>query len=252
MLDFILHMPANVLTAALVFGLLATPGEGPEAAVEDEEPGWPAFLRLGLPALGILVAVLVGPTAPAEYYAERTRTILADWHRSISPDLNQTMEGLARRGLEWDPRNPELYAAIAEAQSGLGDLTAEPPAKAKFYEQAIEGYRKALEFAPGNVGYLLGLASALDTLERYAEADPLLQRALLLDPNGGATHTVTANHLLAQGKLKEAAAEYQLGYRFGSWEAGQAGLNYIEQQLKEKGGAVSPSPNPPPPPEKPR
>ena len=252
LLDFNLHMPANLLTAALVFGLLATPGEGSEMVSEEEKPGWPAFLRLALPALGILIVVRIMPTAPAEYYAERTRTLLADWHRSASPELNEEMEGLARRGLESDPHNPELYAAIAEAQSAQGDLATDAQAKAKFYEQAIEQYRKSLEYAPGNVGYVLGLAGALDTAGRFAEADPLLERAIQLDPKGGVVHTMRANHLVTQGRWKEAAEEYQLGIQFGAWEAGKAGLQYIDQQLKEKGPAAPDASAPAPAPEKPK
>jgi hypothetical protein len=244
LLDFNLHMPANLLTAALVFGLLATPGEGPEMISEEEETGWPAFLRLVLPALGILIIVRIMPTAPAEYYAERTRSLLADWRRSASPEMNEQMEGLARRGLESDPHNPELYAAIAEGQLAQGDLATDPQLKAKFYEQTIEQYRKALEYAPGNVGYVLGLAGALDTAGRFAEADPLLERAIQLDPKSGVTHTVKANHLVSQGKWKEAAAEYQLGFQLGAWEAGKAGLDYIEKQLKEKGAGVPETPVP--------
>jgi hypothetical protein len=252
LLDFTLHMPANLFTAALIFGLLATPGEGPEMVSEKEESGWPAFLRLALPALGIFIVVRIMPTAPAEYYAERTRTLLADWHRSISPELNQQMEGFARRGLESDPHNPEFYAAIAEAQSAQGDLATDPQVKAKFYEETIEQYRNALLYAPGNVGYVLGLAGALDTVGRFAEADPLLERALQLDPKGGVTHTVKANHLVTQGKWKEAADEYQLGVRFGAREAGRAGLDYIEKQLKEKGAGAPDATAPAPSPEKPR
>ena len=64
--------------------------------------------------MGILIAVFVFPTAPAEYYLRKTRVILADWHRTLSPELNQQMEELARRGLAWNPHNPELYAALQE------------------------------------------------------------------------------------------------------------------------------------------
>src|SRR5207245_2286400 len=106
LLDFNLHLAANVLVAAMIFGLLATPGEGPEAAPADKEPGWPPFLRLALPALGILLFVRVMPIAPAEFCAQQMRAILADWHRSVSAELNVRMEGLARRGLASDPRNP--------------------------------------------------------------------------------------------------------------------------------------------------
>lgn len=241
LLDFTLHMPANVLTLAAVFGLLATPGEGPDGASEDEEPGWPPFLRLALPALGILIAIRILPTAQAEYYAERTRALLRDWHRALSPELNQQMEGFARLGLMSDPHNPELYAAIAESQSAQGDLASESAAKEKFHAGTVEYYRKAHEAAPGNVGYVVGLISALDSAGRSTEADSLVERALQLDPNGGGTHTVIAHHLLSEGKLDEAAAEYQLAIHFGSWGGGQAGLKMIEQQRKE-GKAGTPIP----------
>jgi O-antigen ligase len=240
LLDFTLHMPANVLTLAAVFGLLATPGDGPDAPGDEEESGWPPFLRLALPALGILLVVRILPIARAEYDAERARSLLADWHRALSPELNQQMEGFARRGLKWDPHNPELYVAIAEAQSAQGDLATDSAAKEKFYAETVEYYRKALEYAPGNVGYVLGLISALDTAGRFAEADSLVQRALQLDPIGGGTHNVIAHHLLLEGRLDEAAAEYRLAIHFGSWGGGQAGLKMIEQQRKEEKGAPHP------------
>lgn len=242
LLDFSLHMPANVLAAAAVFGLLATPGEGADTVHQDEELGWPPFLRLILPALGVLMIVRILPTARAEYYTERTRRILADWHRSLSPELNQEMEGLARLGLTWDPHNPELYAAIAEAQSTQGDLAPEGPIRDKFYNETVEYYRKALEFAPGDVGYMLGLISALDMAGRYAEADPLAERALELDPRGGGTRTVVANLLFSEHKYDESEAQYKEGIRYGSWQAGQAGVNNIEQLRKE--GKIPPPSTP--------
>jgi len=244
LLDFNLHMPANLLTAALILGLLATPSEGSEAVSEEEGPGWSPYLRFALPALGILIVVRVAPTAPAEYYAERTRMILPDWHRLVSPEQDIQLEALARRGLEWDPRNPELYAALAEAQMAQGDLATEAPVQGKLYAQAVESYRKALEYAPGNVGYVLGLASVLDLAERFAEAEPILARALELDPNSGVTHTVIANHLVVQGKLDEAAAQYQLGAQLGAWHGGQAGLQYIKQQKEKQKDVPAPPGSP--------
>lgn len=252
LLDFNLHMPANLLTAALIFGMLATPGEGSEAVSEEEEPGWSPYLRFALPLLGILIVVRIAPTAPAEYYAERTRTILTNWHRLVSPEPDIEMEALARRGLEWDPRNPDLYAALAEAQLAQGGLVTETQAQEKFYAQAIESYRKALEYAPGNVGYVLGLASALDSAERFAEAEPILARALELDPNSGVTHTVIANHLVVQGKLDEAAAQYELAARLGAWHGGQAGLLYIKEQKEKQKELQKGAPAPAASPEKPQ
>jgi O-antigen ligase len=238
MLDFNLHMPANLLTAAVIFGLLATPGEGPDAVIseEEEDPGWPPFVRLALPALGILIVVRIAPTAPAEYYAERCRAILADWHRVVSADLDVRMADLARRGLAWDPKNPELHFSLAEAQSAQGDLTTDPAAKETFYTQSIESYRKALECAPGDVRFVLALVSALDGLQRFSESEPLLARALQMDHNGHGPHIAMASHLFLQGKYPEAAAEYQTSIRLGAWATGQAGLERIQEAVKGKGG----------------
>jgi hypothetical protein len=248
LLDFNLHMPANVLTAAFLFGLLAAPGEGSEMKVSEDHPGYPAFLRLVLPALGILIVCRLAPTAPAEYYAERTRAILSDWHRSASVELDLEMESLARRGLTWDPHNPELHFALAEAQSAQGGLVSDPQAKAAFYTQAAESYRKALENAPGDVRFMLTLAGALDTLERFSEADPLYARALVLDPNGGTTHNDFAVHLLAQDKFAEAVEQFRLGEKFGAAEFAQYALRAIDTELKSRAAAkaspASDAPNP--------
>jgi hypothetical protein len=242
LLDFNLHMPANVLTAGFLFGLLATPGEGSEAAATDSpEPGWPPFLRLALPTVGILLVLRIAPTAPAEFYAERVRAILSDWHRSVSAEPDIEIAALARRGLAWDPRNPELHFAIGEANSTQGDLATDPAEQRKFDEQSLEGYGKALALAPGNVNFVLALGAALDNLERFSESDPLFARALQLDPNGGATHARVANHLFFQAKYPEAAAEFRRAEKFGAWQAAQAGLKQIDAALKAR-GAGEPSP----------
>jgi len=245
LLDFNLHIPANVLVAAVIFGLLASPGEGPEVAGSEEDPGWPAFLRLLLPVLGILIAIRVLPTAPAEYYAEQTRTILSDWHRSVSAKPDIEIEALARRGLEWDPRNPELHFAIGEANSAQGDLATDPALQEAFDKRALEGYREAVALAPGDVRFILALGRTLDNLRRFSDSDPIFARALVLDPNGGSTHASMGIHWIEEGKFTEAAAEYHLAEKFGAWQAAKAGLSRVEKELKAKGGGAQLQPGSP-------
>ena len=139
------------------------------------------------------MAVRIFPTAPAEYYAERARKILSDWHRAVSAEMDVQMEALARRGLEWDPRNPELHFVIGEGESTQGDLATDPKVQAKFDEQSVTAYRDALACAPGDVRFYLPLGMALDNLRRFSESDALFARALELDPNGGGTHCSVAN-----------------------------------------------------------
>ena len=245
LLDYNLHMPANVLVAAFIFGLLASPGDGPQSTGDREEsPGFPAFLRLAAPVLGILLALRILPILPAEYDAQRSREILSDWHHSVSVDPNLQMEDYCRRGLVWDPHNPELHFCLAEALSAQGDLATDPAAKEKFYNQSIESYTKALACAPGDVRLILALASALDGVRRFAESDPLFARALELDPKSGIAHNNVANHLLAQGKYPEAAVEYQKGIHFGAGDAGKAGLERIAEEQKANSSPPPPAPAP--------
>ncbi|MDR3400873.1 MAG: O-antigen ligase family protein [Chthoniobacter sp.] len=249
LLDFNLHMPANLFTAAVVFGLLANPGDGREGSGAEESPGLPPFLRLVLPALGILFAVRLAPTAPAEYFTERTRLLLADGHRFTSTEPNEWMVMFAKRGLQSDPRNPELYYAMGQAQSTLGDLTKDPAKQKAFYAESIENYMHALEYAPGNVFNYLALGWTLDSAERFTESQPLYEHAVTLDPRSGYVHNAYADHLVTIGKLDEAAAQFQLGDRFGDHLGAQIGRREIEEarkQSKEKGpGTPAPADKPP-------
>jgi len=245
MLDFNLHMPANLLTAAAIFGLLATPGEGRDAADYTRDLGWPPFLRLALPVLGLLILVRVVPTAPAEYFAARTRTILADAHHSTAPEPDEEMIRLAQRGLQSNPRNPDLHFALGEAQSSLGDLATDPPAKKKFYEQAIESYTTALAYAPGDVHLILALGAALDELERFSESESLFERALELDPKGAATHLTVGMHYVFAGKFAEAEAQFNLAKKLRMVREAENGMAILERVRKEKGGGAPPPPDTP-------
>lgn len=232
MLDYNLHMPANLFTAAVIFGLLATPGEGRDLTEEERESGLPPFLRLIVPVAGILLAVRVAPTAPAELDAERTRRILSDWHRSVAPEPNEELIALAQRGLTWDPRNPELYFAIGEAQSALGDQANGGPKATELYTQSAESYTRALELAPGNVFYVLALASVLDAVPRHAEAQLLYERALTLDPHASLPHNAYGDHLVQVGKLDEAAAQFRLGAQYGGRQGAEVGFHSIQEKKK--------------------
>ncbi|MEP6667763.1 MAG: O-antigen ligase family protein [Chthoniobacter sp.] len=248
LLDYNLHMPANLLTAAVIFGLLATPGEGPDAAADSErDGGYPPFLRLALPALGLLIFGLILPKAPAEYYAQRTRLILSDPHRSVSPEPDEEMIALARRGLTADPHNPDLHFAIGEAKSAMGELATDPQTKEKLFTEAAESYMAALAYAPGDVRTVLTVALALDELGRFSESEPLCARALELDPRGGATHISVGFHFVMEGKFAEAEAQFRLGKQYGAALGAQAGMNYIEEEKKAKGGGTpTPSTTPKP------
>jgi tetratricopeptide (TPR) repeat protein len=220
---------------AFVFGALTEDDEQCEPADSPEaNPGLPAFFRFALPALGIWIAVQVLPLAPSEYYAERARESLSDWKRLVSPDAARELETRARRGLEWNPSNPELYFALGEAQSNLGDLATDQAAKDGYYTQSLDAYRKALEFSPRDVSTVISLAGSLDSLRRFSESDPLFQRTLELDPGSSIVHNAYAAHLDLEGKLVEAAAHFRLASQLGGGPASEIGLERVTDEQKTK------------------
>ena len=191
------------------------------------------------------MAVQIGPTAPAEYFSQKIRPILADWHRSVSPGPDQEMEALARRGLAWNPRHPDLYFAMAQAQSAMGDLATDPAAQAAYYRQAVESYQNALRYAPGNVFIVISCAVTLDSAQRFLEAEPLYQRAIALDPLGKAVHVPYGNHLVMMGKFDEAAAEFRFAADHWATQGALAGFRFIEEEKERlrkeaEGKAASP------------
>ena len=233
MLDLSLHIGANVLVMAFIFALLGSPGAGPEAA-DEEEPGsdLPASLRLALPALGVIIAVVVLPSAPSKYDAERARVLLTDWHVQSTPEVAQRLQALAQHGLSNDPRNPELYFYVGRACSSLADLANDPAAQDDYRNQAIAAFGKAVEFAPRDENYILLHAQELDAAKRFDEADPLFARALELDPKSSGVINALARHLELQGKFDAAIEKYHEAMRLGGGMVAQLGLDRITEDKK--------------------
>ncbi len=191
--DFNLHIPANVLLMAFVFGLLASEGvmRGDAApAVPRSQMVW----RLALPALGVILLVQCARLLPGEYFSERARMAVRD-HHSVAGLL------YALRGLEWDPQNPDLYYRLGTARTQLGDASDIPEAAASFYDAAIEALKRARALAPREQIYALELASVLDSTRRFDEANAVYQDAIRLDPKSESLRGSYEGHLqLWRGK----------------------------------------------------
>jgi O-antigen ligase len=240
--DFTLHMPANMLTMAFVFGLLANPGGAREGVPADDvasEDRLPSWIRLALPALGLWLAIRALPTWPAEFFSFKARAITADWRYMESPELAQAMEDFARRGLRWDPRNPHLYRYAGVAETALSTQATDPAVQKKWSDMSAASYEAGATLAPRNILLVLDLAWAYEAEERYAEADPFFKRAIELDPTSSDAHYAYASHLRNQGKLPEAAAEFQKSVTLGGGQSPQLALNETMAEIKAKG---SPSP----------
>ena len=80
----------------------------------------------------------------------------------------------------------------------------------------------------------LSLASSLDALERFDDAEKALALAVELDPNSGAPHTAYGVHFHAQKKLEQAEAEYAIAANLTNAQFEWRRLNAIRKEIADK------------------
>jgi hypothetical protein len=193
--DFNLHIPANVLLLAFVFGLLANAGM--QRAAELSAPA-PSLLRwrLALPVIGLIVLIQCVRLLPAEYCAEHARTAIRD-------DQADSTVQFAERGLKTEHRNPYLYQYLGAARLQQTGLIKDPLARANLYNEALDAFAKAHALAPRDEEFVLALASVYDSLSRFTQSESLYQEALRLDPRSIYTKQAYDAHV---GKWRKFAA----------------------------------------------
>lgn len=201
--DFNLHIPANTLVMAFVFGLLASPSNAKVPGSTERSAGDASqnrLLRLVLPALGLWMAWVVFTKLPAECLGEKARAILCDWRSLDSdPDLRRA-EALASEALKKEKKNPDLHYYIAEASFSRGQLSADPDERNSLNAKSVSAYNDALKLVPMDANLYLLLGSALGTQKKFEEAEDAFQHALRLDPNSAQVRRDYAAHLQLWGK----------------------------------------------------
>jgi len=234
--DFPLHNPAVALVMAFVFGILANPSGEIDADSTELKAGFPLGrpFRLVAPALGIWILVIALPTLPAEIYLERARLILSDWRYMESPEIAKAAEQFARRGTRYDTRNPELYYCLGEALIAQAAMTTDTAEKDRLCSESSLAYLRALSSAPRDSRLLLCLASTLDLLKRFDEAEPLYAEAIRRDPISKYAHWEYGHHFELQHKLDEAEAAYRRSLNLGGGPSAQMGLDRITESRKNQ------------------
>jgi O-antigen ligase len=197
--DFNLHIPANLLLMAFVFGILANPG--PIGASQPQAPrGATLFWRLVAPALAVVICIQCVRFLPGEYYTEKARTALRDYDPGAAIHF-----GL--QGLKWEQRNPDLYQYLGSAQLDQADELTDPAARASMYEAAIDTFKKGRVVAPREKSFAMALGMAYDELGRFPEGEWMLDEAMNLDPKFAPARDVYQEHLRRWRGEKRAAAE---------------------------------------------
>ncbi len=202
--DFNLHIPANALVLAFVFGVLANPGRSLESNSEQTARfrGVDLLPRLVLPALA--VAVVLGGIfrLPGEYYAEQARTALRDNHNAAALDF-------ARRGLEYEHDNPQLYDYLGRARMNLGGDGPDTLIARSFREAAVEAFSEAVRLSPQDSNLQARLGEAYARINAFDEAEKTFRQALFWDPNSSWVSTYYGFYLQQAGRYPEAVSAYQ-------------------------------------------
>jgi O-antigen ligase len=185
--DFNLHIPANLLLMAFVFALLANDGVLRETAAAAAGRAY-LWWRAALPVLGIVLIVQCARLLPAEYFSERARAAVRDEQPAAAIYF-------AKRGIELDPTNPDLYYHLGIARVTQGDRMKDPRARASFYHDAIKAFEQAWAMIPQEKLYALELATALDGVGRFEEAEWPYYEALRWDPKSSSMLRYYEGHL---------------------------------------------------------
>ncbi|MEQ1859855.1 MAG: O-antigen ligase family protein [Chthoniobacteraceae bacterium] len=203
--DFNLHIPGNALTFAFIFAILAAPRADAIAGPGRVETAW----RLALPALAIWMAVSGLAKFPGEYWWEKARVALRD--RRFTPSIE-----LARRALNYQDRNAELWFHFGEAQRAQAMSTIVQPTRRPLLEGAVAAYRRALGIFPFDEHALVRLGQTLDELGRFVEAKAAYRKAIEHDPQLGVLRAYYAQHLFRVGRYEEAHSEFAEAHRLGT------------------------------------
>jgi O-antigen ligase len=235
-LDFNLHIPANSLLMALVFGMLAT-----RRVRSEEQPAgrWARLPQLIPAGMGVWMLAVGSPKVPAEFYVETARADLAAGYPL-------KVLKLANRAIHFGTRNPELYYTLGEARRLVSTRAGAPDAQLSLLVAAHKAYSQGLALFPQDVRLLLMTGWTLDKTGRSEEADALFAKAAELDPNSGIVWTFQALHAKLQGKPAEALAHYRKTFNFyGGPRLDQMTLlgERLDGQEMEK-AAAQPGPEP--------
>jgi O-antigen ligase/Flp pilus assembly protein TadD len=226
--DFNLHIPANTLLLAFVFGVLANPGVDlpfPEMSFRPAN----YWLRFSLPALGLWMAWAGLPTWPAEWHGEKARIALQE-------DRYTEAVTLAHKAIARDPTNPYFYLHLGQAQSALAESAAQPQS-AGLYTAALEAYQRGLKLFPQERWMWLGAGEALSALGRWAEADGYFRSAVFWDPVSPTIRVSYGAYLCQSGRLDEAEEQYRQSLALWSNPAAVMGLEKVREERKKRNQA---------------
>jgi len=219
--DFNMHIPANALFVAFLFGLMARPVG---TLVFEETPasqpaGWWRWFGA---AVALVTLVFSLRLLPGEVYAEKARVALRD-------ERNTDAVTFARQGLAWEKKNPFLYGYLGDAEHFLTQGNTDSASVRALHEDALEAYDSGLKLFPQDTGLLLKKAQVLDLLGRFSAAEEVFQLLLKYDPLFQNVYAYYGLHWQLQNRFNNAELCFQVARRLGDTDISAKALPNIQQ-----------------------
>lgn len=123
------------------------------------------------------------------------------------------------------------FASIDDAREAAERAAAEAATRRQDAARKLAMFGEVLEIDPDDPLALLGAGSALATLERHAEAEPLLGRAVAAQPDNSALYLAHGRALELLGRGEEAAAVFRAGVAVASRKGDLQPLREMEHRL---------------------
>jgi len=184
--DYNLHIPANALLFAFIFGIVANPGMAPGS--EISRPTSTRISRFAVVVLGTVLLLQCARLLPGEFYGERARTALEDEDPSSAISL-------ARKALAHEEQNPNIFFYLGRALLALGNEKDRAAERPSYYDGALAAFQKARRLVPLDGTYPLEMAFAYDQIGRFAEAESMYDIARARDPRSIAIAQLYQAHL---------------------------------------------------------
>ena len=184
--DFNLHIPANALLLAFVFGLIANPDM--KQSSEALHPAGNFLPRIVVALLGAVLLVQGARLFPGEYYAEHARTALRDENPSAAITLAQT-------ALQHEKENPDIFLYLGRAYRAVAHRCKKGEDRTPLYRSALAAFEKAIVLAPLDETYSLDIASTYDEMGNFAEAERMYSVARARDPRSNDVANLYEVHL---------------------------------------------------------
>ncbi|MDQ6623425.1 MAG: hypothetical protein M3Y86_08070, partial [Verrucomicrobiota bacterium] len=186
--DFNLHIPANALVVAAVFGLLANPGTKEITTRTAAKPN--RALKIILAALSLLLLVQCARLLPGEYYANEAQISLRD-------EDPRGAAYFADQALRFEHANPNIYFLRGRALVALAYAEDREPERLSYFERALAAFDRARQLAPLDGAYPMEMAFLLDDMGRFEEAEWMHGLARARDPRSEQVEHMYQNHLRA-------------------------------------------------------